>query len=243
MTLQKPAQSKQNTWMTMQIPDKNLPSPAGEVPTPCAGECASQLVRHPFSAGPAAFLEHSDQGWLIHHAGRHRENNLGEFRFREQRHPVVHQQKGDRRIRPHPPVPVDKCVILAKVKELCGPDRGNGRVQELAAKSRLRRGNRRLQARRVAKPAGTAIALNLLAVDLQHLLQRQEQRKEGQHLWTPGFRSLLGQLLERFTVILMRPLLGGFEFLQPLGRLCPCNDQLLPVRTAADPPDGHIPLT
>ena len=72
--------------------------------------------------------------------------------------------------------PSTKRVVLADVKKVGGSHCWNRCVQNLAAKGRHRRGDRRFQPGGIANAFRPAIQLDLLRVDLQHFVQRQEER-------------------------------------------------------------------
>ena len=94
------------------------------------------------------------------------------------------------------------------MKKVCRCHSRNGGVQKFAAECGLGRGYGGFKSSSVAESRRPAVSLDLLLVDLQDLIQRQKHRF---HKVRPG--NSLGQLPERFSVSLVRPLLRGIELL------------------------------
>src|ERR1035437_1469467 len=97
-------------------------------------------------------------------------------------------------------------------------------MQEFAAEGSLRRGYRRLKPGDIANAGGAAIPFDLLFMDFEDFIQRQE---EGIHCGRHSF----GKSLERLPVPLVRPFLCSAELLPPCSRLDWRNDEALAVCT------------
>src|SRR5439155_8522887 len=66
-----------------------------------------------------------------------------------------------------------------EMEEICGRHLGERGVQELASERRRRRRQRRLQQPRVAQPVAAAVALDLIAMELDHFLDGEEDRRHS----------------------------------------------------------------
>lgn len=101
-------------------------------------------------------------------------------------------------------------MILAQVKQVRRRHRGNRGVKEFAAERRLRHGYCRFQPVHVAKVVGTALPLNLLIVNFQDLVKREEQRVHALRAHS------LREFLECLRISLVSPVLRRDKFLPPI---------------------------
>jgi hypothetical protein len=117
-------------------------------------------------------LEELDEVLFRHRGRGHGEHCIHQRIFGKSRLPIVHQQESDGGVRRHALVAVDERVVAADMEQVGSGHGGDGGVQELFPEAGLRLGDSRFEKRKIPDAGGAAIAFDLLAVDLQHLLKR-----------------------------------------------------------------------
>src|ERR1035441_4449103 len=125
---------------------------------------------------PATGFEDLGQRPLVQSPRSHGQNQVNEFLLVESWLPLVDQQECDGSVCADSFVAVEERVVLAEMKEVRCRHGRNGGVQEFTAECCLGRGCGRLESAAVAESRSPAVALNLLLVDLQNFVQRQEYR-------------------------------------------------------------------
>ena len=106
---------------------------------------------------------------------RHAENQFDKLILAEGWLEVVQQQESNCRIRTRALIAVDKRVVLRDVKKIRCSHRHDRRVQVFAIESSLWHRDCGLQGARVTNSVGTAIPLDLLFMNFEYFVQREEQ--------------------------------------------------------------------